>query len=239
MRGGDRARPSDSLHRAIAIIPARGGSKGIPGKNLRPVGGVPLLARTIGSARASDRIGAIYVSSDNAEILALASEHGAVPVTRPAGLAGDASSSEAAVLHALPYLAQSAEIIVLLQCTSPFTKPSDITRLVAALDDLHFNSALTVIDDHSFLWTANGKGEGTGINHDAAVQRARRQDLPPQYRESGQGYAFRRKAFEVLRTRFCPPVALVRTTHPPLEIDEPLDLVLAECIATILGDAGG
>jgi len=216
--------------RKVALIPARGGSKGIPGKNLKLVDGVPLLVRSIAAARESGRIDEIFVSSDDRQILDTASRHGATPVVRPAELAMDSSSSESALLHALPALGDPA-IIVFLQCTSPFTTPADIAHLVDALDQPRFNSALCVIEDHGFLWTADASGEGRGINHDPLRARVRRQDLPPQFRESGQGYAFRTAAFLQTKNRFCPPMALVVTRHPPIEVDDARDLLVAEAFA--------
>jgi CMP-N-acetylneuraminic acid synthetase len=218
---------------AVAVILARGGSKGIPGKNLLKLGGIPLLARAVLAARGAGRIKQVYVSSDDEGILSVAAEYGGLPVRRPADLAGDTSPSELALLHALTFMRTTAvdpDILVFLQCTSPFTSSSDVDCLVAALDESVFQSALTVIEDHSFLWAKDDRGEAVGINHDPAKPRAMRQQLPPQYRESGAGYAMRVGAFERSGNRFCPPVALVQTSHPPLEIDTLADLKFAETL---------
>jgi len=217
----------------VAVIPARGGSKGVPGKNLRKLGGIPLVARTIVAARASVRIERVYVSSDDEVILRTAAEYGAMPITRPRDLAHDKSASELALLHALSVIrdrGDSPEVLVFLQCTSPFTEASDIDRLVTALDEARYRAALTVSEDHSFLWTIDAKNEAQGVNHDPSQQRLMRQQLPRQYRENGAGYAMRVEAFERSHNRFCPPIALVTTSHPPLEIDTESDFEIAEAI---------
>ena len=88
----------------VAVIPARGGSKGVPRKNLRRVGGVPLVARAIAAARATASIDRVVVSTDDQEIAAVAQEWGAQVIARPAALADDAATSESALLHALDVL---------------------------------------------------------------------------------------------------------------------------------------
>ncbi len=213
--------------RCLAVIPARGGSKGVPGKNLAPIAGVPLVARAIRAALAAERIDAVAVSTDDPAILSLAEAEGAAPVARPAEISGDTASSESAVLHALDFLRRDYDIVLLIQCTSPFTTADDLDRLVAALDDPAFDAALTVVEDHGFLWS----GGGAGVNHDHRQPRKRRQDLPPQYRETGAAYAMRIAALRATGTRFCGKVALVETDAPPIEIDTPADLALARAIA--------
>ena len=83
----------------LAVIPARGGSKGVPGKNLAPVGGVPLVARAIRAAQSSGLVDAVAVSTDDHRIAAVAASEGAVVIRRPAELSGDQPSSESALLH--------------------------------------------------------------------------------------------------------------------------------------------
>src|SRR4051794_17009918 len=87
--------------KTVAIIPARGGSKGVPGKNLRPVGGIPLVARAVRSCLAASRIDGTYVTTDDPTVADVARRAGAVVIERPADIAGDAATSEAALEHAL------------------------------------------------------------------------------------------------------------------------------------------
>ena len=91
---------------ALALIPARGGSKGIPGKNLQPIGGRPLVLRSIQAAQASRGVGRVVVSTDDQAIRSLALEAGAEVVSRPEAIAGDTASSESALLHALEVLSE-------------------------------------------------------------------------------------------------------------------------------------
>lgn len=228
-RAGSEIRP-----RVVAVIPARGGSKGIPGKNLRAVGGIPLIARTVLAAARAERVDLVVVSSDDPAILVVAAEAGARALRRPAELSTDEASSESALLHALDVLASEdvePELLVLLQCTSPFTTASDIDALVAALDDRTKDAALTVSSNHAFIWRCGPEGAGVGVNHDPGQQRVRRQDLEPEYRENGAGYAMRVAAFRRTGRRFCGPVALVQTEQPHVEIDEPDDLAIVDMIA--------
>ena len=113
----------------VAIIPARGGSKGIPGKNLRRVGGRTLVARAVQAASAARSVDAVYVSTDDDSIAAEASAAGSGVIRRPDLLATDESSSEAALLHAVDHLAATGiepDVLVFVQCTSPFTSTADI-----------------------------------------------------------------------------------------------------------------
>ena len=123
----------------IALIPARGGSKGIPRKNLQSLAGKPLIAHTIEHARQARSVGRVVVSTDDAEIAAVSKQYGAEVVWRPAAISGDTASSESALLHALEYLQQTegyeSDLLVFLQCTSPLTLPEDIDGTVQALWD--------------------------------------------------------------------------------------------------------
>jgi YrbI family 3-deoxy-D-manno-octulosonate 8-phosphate phosphatase len=224
---------------AVCIVPARGGSKGIPRKNLRPVGGVPLVARSILAARAAERVDSVIVSTDDAEIAAVAQAHGARAVMRPEALSTDTASSEAALLHVLDVLAgegEHPELVVFLQCTSPFTTAAEIDRCVAALDDPRAAAAVSVMADHGFLWTTGPDGFAIGVNHVWTEPRKRRQDLPPQFRETGSIYVMRTAAFLERRTRFCGPVVAVPIDVPCAEIDSPLDLEVAEAVARHAGE---
>ena len=115
-----------SINSAVAIIPARSGSKGLPGKNLAQIQGKPLLAHSIIAAQQSQRVGRIIVSTDDAEIGAAAKEWGAEVITRPADLATDEAPTEPVLEHALSHLEQGEgyrpDLVVLLQPTSPLPR---------------------------------------------------------------------------------------------------------------------
>lgn len=216
----------------VAVIPARGGSKAIPRKNLCPVGGVPLVARAILAAKAAPEVDRVIVSSDDSDILTVAEAYGAEGLRRPAEISTDSATSESALLHVIETLsAQGArpDVLVFLQCTSPFTEAEHVSGLARAVLD-GAACALTVSPNHYFLWREGADGYGVGVNHDHTKQRLRRQDLPPEYRENGAGYAMRVDAFIANGTRFCGPVKLVKTHLPAIEIDEPDDLVIVDAM---------
>lgn len=233
--------PVDARLSPLALIPARGGSKGIPGKNLRPVAGVPLLARSVQAAQAAERVGAIWVSSDDGQIGSLAEQAGASWLRRPADLAGDQASSEAALIHALEHLAERGPlppIFVFLQCTSPFTTGRQIDQVVRALEaSTTANMAFSVVPWHGFLWSTDAQGHGVGVNHEASQPRQRRQELPPTYLETGAIYAMRTAAFLQHGHRFVPPSLPVLVAELSPEIDTPADLRLCEQLAPLLEGA--
>ena len=183
--------------KCLAIIPARGGSKGIPRKNIRPLAGRPLIAFNIEQARLSRYVDRLVVSTDDAEIAAVAQQYGAEVVWRPAEISGDTASSESALLHTLEHLRQSEgyepDVLVFLQCTSPLTLAEDIDGTVQALLDQGADSALATIPFHYFLWR-QADGDAVGINHDKR-SRPLRQERQPQYLESGAVYAMRADGF--------------------------------------------
>lgn len=223
----------------VAVIPARGGSKGVPRKNVRPVGGVPLVGRAVLAARAARLVDHVFVSTDDAEIARVAEAHGGRVVQRPDDLSGDTASSESALLHALDRLAAdgiAATTLVFLQCTSPFTRGEDIDRLIGAMRAAGAQSALSVAASHAFLWTIAADGTGRGVNHDPDRPRKRRQELEPEYRETGAIYVMDVAAFRAEGHRFCGRTVPVRVDIPEVEIDSEEDL--AVCTAILEGQSG-
>ena len=232
------------------LIPARGGSKGIPGKNLRCVAGVPLIARAIRAARASEKAGAVWVSSDDQAIGSLAIQEGANWLRRPTSIAGDQASSESALVHGLMQLGREQPLpalFVFLQCTSPFTTGEQIDAVVSALLESKAAMAFSVMPWHGFLWQQKAEGYGVGINHDASKPRQRRQELTPTYLETGAIYAIRTEPFLQQQIRFVQPVLPVPIAGLAPEIDTPEDMELCELMAPMLDltgtntyrDAGG
>lgn len=219
--------------RCVAVIPARGGSKGVPRKNVRPLGGSPLVARTVAAAKAAMRVEAVYVSTDDAEVAAAARAAGAEVIQRPAEISGDEASSESALLHALDMIDAEGDpvgTLVFLQCTSPFTTPAEIDAVAAAVGRDGAVCAFAAAADHGFLWGIGPDGFAAGVNHDHTRPRRRRQDLPPQYRETGSIYAMDAVAFRAAGVRFCGPAALVPVDGAPVEIDHEADFALAEAM---------
>lgn len=223
--------------RVVAIVPARGGSKGIPRKNLRRVGGTPLVVRTVECARRAAAIDAVLVSTDDAEIARVAGAAGAEVIDRPADHGGDEAPSETALLHALDVLAAAGrepEVVVFLQCTSPFTRSEDLDTAVAAVLHDGADVAFTAAPVHHFLWREAGDGSVVGVNHDAA-HRARRQDRPPEWMENGAVYAMRTAGFRSARHRFFGRVVVVEMpVARSMEIDDADDLERARVLSVRL-----
>ena len=221
----------------LAVIPARGGSKGVPAKNLAPVAGLPLVARTVHACRGARLVTDVVVSTDDAEIATAARAAGAEAVRRPAALAGDTATSESAVLHAMDAFevthGRTVDVVLLVQCTSPFLTPDEVNGAVERILSGEAATALTVAPSHGFLWR-EAEGGATGVNHDKA-HRPRRQDREPEYLETGAVYAMDAEGFRTHRHRFFGHTALV-VTDPArvLEIDDPHDLARARALAPLL-----
>ena len=167
-----------------AVILARGGSKGIPKKNLQEISGMSLVGRTISAAKSSKFLKGIYLSTDDSLIADEGKRSGATIIHRPAKISNDKASSEVGWLHALEEIQainKQIDFLVFLQCTSPFTTGEDIDGCINALLNSNASCSISVIPDHSFVWAVNEHGFGEGVNHDVSRQRLRRQDMAPYF----------------------------------------------------------
>ena len=177
----------------ISIIPARGGSKGLPRKNVRPLLGEPLIARTIRQSLNSEHVSRTIVSTDDEEIASISIEYGAEVIERPSEISGDSSSSEKALQHVLDELQSresiSPDLVVFLQCTSPVRRDYDIDRAIDMLIDSGKDSLLSVCRFHRFIWRAEN-GVPVSQNYDYR-NRQLRQNLSPEFMENGSIYVFR------------------------------------------------
>ncbi|QPP06884.1 acylneuraminate cytidylyltransferase [Streptomyces bathyalis] len=249
--------------RVLAVIPARGGSKGVPAKNLATVGGEPLVARAVRACLAADLVTDVAVSTDDSDIAAAARSAGAQVVERPGEIAGDTATSEAAVLHAVDICESRSGVpvdaVLLVQCTSPFITRDDIDAVAGAVVEGGADSALTVAPFHGFIWRDGPDAGGTagsadaadaasggssaeatggfGVNHDKAF-RPRRQDRPQDLLETGAAYAMDAAGFRKAGHRFFGRTEPVRTDPARvLEIDDPHDLARARALAPLLDAA--
>lgn len=217
----------------VAVIPARGGSQGVPRKNLRRVGGVPLLARAITSARAASRVDRVVVSTDDAEIAAVAREWGAEVVERPAALSGHTASSESALLHALDELDTADGVLVFLQATSPFIDPLDLDAAVERVAAREADSLFSAVESWGFVWR-DGEHGAVGVNHDPRV-RPRRQDRELEYLETGAFYVMDVAGFRRAGHRFFGRVGIaVVAEHTAIEIDTELQLAMSSALAPLV-----
>ena len=218
----------------LCIIPARGGSKGIPQKNISYLGGQPLIVHSIKAARTAQTVDRVVVSTDDPTIGQVAKDAGAEIVWRPNKLSGDTASSESALIYTLEYLEETEgydpELLIFLQCTSPLTLPEDIDKTVKTLVDHSADSAFTATEFHYFLWRRVIGSGVEAINHDQSI-RPLRQEREPQYLETGAVYVMRARNFRKTGHRFFGnSVINVVPGARCLEIDEPVDLEIAEAL---------
>jgi len=172
----------------VALIPARSGSKGLPGKNTLPIAGAPLVVWTIRSALDSQFIDQVIVSSDGEEVLELATDLGATPLHRPSSLATDSSHASEVIRHAIEGR-EDCGVVVYLQPTSPLRTATHIDE---ALTHLATTSAEAVVSVYQtrlspeLMYRMNGKEQLEPV---VPHQEVRRQDLPPTYVLNGAIYA--------------------------------------------------
>jgi N-acylneuraminate cytidylyltransferase len=216
----------------LCIIPARGGSKGIPGKNIRMVGGKPLLAWSIEQARGTPRVSRVLVSTDSDKIAAVARDYGAEVVERPAEISGDTASSESSLAHALDYLKEKenleADLAVFLQATSPLREADDIQKAIETLERENADSLFSACRSEGFIWRVDKDGLPRSFTYDHK-SRPRRQDAPEDLVENGSIYIFKPWVLRRYNNRLGGKVAVYRMPAlKSFQIDEPEDLELME-----------
>jgi YrbI family 3-deoxy-D-manno-octulosonate 8-phosphate phosphatase len=219
----------------VAVIPARGGSKGIPRKNLVPVGGLPLIAHSILHARRSQHVDLVVVSTDDDEIAEVAERYGATVVGRPAPLASDKASSEVALRHALDEVRDryddTVEMVVFLQATSPVRQATDLDGAIERLRAEDADSLFAACPQRGFVWGASDAGLRS-LTYDFR-ERRRRQDLGGEHwEENGSFYVFRPWVLDELGNRLGGKVT-IWPMHPldSFQVDEPGD---PELLTTLL-----
>lgn len=232
----EEARESqDFPGRNVAIIPARGGSKGLPRKNILPCHGKPLIAHTIASCLESRHISDTFVSSDDEAILNTAVNYGAKTITRPSHLAEDHCSSESALIHALDELELlniRPDRIIFLQATSPLRAQGDLDRAIEQFAREKADSLLSVSPSHVFIWKmVNGKPQP--INYDIQ-KRPRRQDMEPEYVENGSFYIIKPETLRSNNNRLGGKISMYIMRQPTVDIDDVTDLRLSEILLSSL-----
>jgi CMP-N,N'-diacetyllegionaminic acid synthase len=181
------------MKNTVAIIPARGGSKGIPHKNLKNFCGKPLIVWTINQALKVKNINSVWVSSDSTDILEISKKAGANVIIRPKSLSVDTATSESAWLHALDYIEKkmkSVDIIVGLQATNPIRESLDIENAINKFKRTKSDSLFSSSEiGNYFIWKKIDK-KLTSLNYDYK-KRARRQNFSEQFVENGSIYVFK------------------------------------------------
>lgn len=223
----------------LALICARGGSKGLPGKNLAPIGGHPLLAYTIAVARACSFVDQVVLSTDDDSIADAGLRYGArVPFRRPAELAQDTTAKIPVLQHAVDAvereLGRRVDLVIDLQVTSPLRTAEDVERCWRAVQEPATDVALSVARTkgnpyYDLVELENGY---LVTSKPPPTRITRRQDAPPVYAVTGSVYAYRREPLmapgaEVLgpRTR-----GVVVPEERSLDIDSPIDLKVLEVL---------
>lgn len=232
-----------------AIIPARGGSKGIPRKNLLPIGNVPLLARTIRHALGSAFVSEVWVTTDDNEIAFLAESEGASVFRRSAATSTDTASSDAAVLEWLeknfyPPMETSRnqamgarwagarpdpQLIVFLQATSPLRRPDDIDKALLAMERQKADSLFSARRLEGYTWTDNGS-----VHPNYDQRQPRQQQTAKVIEENGSIYLFKPWVLRQTRNRLGGTIG-VYYQHPldSFQLDTPEDIALLESVASV------
>lgn len=227
--------------RILAVIPARGGSKGIPGKNIKNLCGHPLIAYTIYAARKSKYIDDVVVSTDSDDIAGIALRYGAeVPFLRPASLSGDTAKSIDALVHARDVLAEEGrhyDSIVFMQPTSPLRHSAEVDE---AIEVFYSHGALglasvTEVTESPLLTRSIGEG---GVLHPIipTSSTVRRQDMPKFYHVSGAIYINRSDVLTPKTSLNDNPIAYIMEKDRSLDIDCLEDFMRAEQILSSLDE---
>ncbi len=220
----------------LAVIPARGGSKALPRKNLALLYGKPLIAWTIEAAIRSRVVNRTVVTTDDTEIADVARSLGAeIPFLRPPELARDETPGIAAILHAVRWLEEHEgyrpDVVMKLQPTSPLRTAEDLTSALALLAERHADAVVSVTPvEHHPYWMRTV--DEHGFMHDFVPQSAPtfvRQDLPPAYRVNGAIYLADRTTLLTTEWWFGPrTAAYVMPSERSVDIDTTDDLAVAE-----------
>jgi len=213
----------------IALIPARGGSKGIPKKNIKIFKGSPLIVHSINYALSCELINETYVTTDDMEIAKIATDAGAKVIDRPKNLSLDESSTESAIQHALDELTNKPDIIILLQPTSPIRPPNSLKKGLRIYSNGKYDSLLSISPTHNFFWNINNDIAEPNYNF---MNRPRRQDMKDEdisYIENGSLYIFSYEHFIKTKNRLGGKIGyIIFPEEFSLEIDTMLDFTVLE-----------
>ncbi len=216
----------------ISIIPARGGSKGVPKKNIKKFLDKPLVAHTIEYSLSSKLVTETYVTTDDSEIKNISEKYNAKVIDRPKRISGDGASTESAIEHALQNIDIEPDIIILLQPTSPFRPNNSIDNAIIHFLKNNYDSLLSLSPTHNFIWNvSNGIAKP---NHEF-LNRPRRQDIKINdinFIENGSLYIFKKSNFIKYKNRLGGKIGYVIFDEKySMEIDTKLDFFILEEIS--------
>ena len=215
----------------IAIIPARGGSKRIENKNLYPINGKPLLLHSIQQAKSARKINNDFVSSNDDKILNFAKQNNCDVIKRPENLSTDLSTTEETLIHSLEYFEskfnENVDAIMLLQCTSPVRKASDIDKATNVFLEQDADSLMSVVENSRFVWGIESN-KMFSLNYNFK-NRPRTQDLNKQYLETGSIYITKKTILLDTKNRLGGKIVpFVMDYITNFEIDDLLDTKIVE-----------
>jgi len=222
------------MDNVVAIILARGGSKGIPRKNIIDFCGKPLIVWTIEQLQKAKGINSIWVSSDSEEILSISQNCGVKIIHRPNEISEDVSTSESGWLHALDIIENEIGIVDLViapQVTSPLRESTDIERGISDFYEQNCDSmfSCSVVWDF-FFWEKKPDEELKSVNYDYRT-RSRRQDIPEQYIENGSFYLFKPDVLRQHNNRLAGKIGMTKMElWKMFEIDSIEDLNMCEAL---------
>ena len=214
----------------VAIIPARGGSKGIPRKNIKELYGKPLIAYIIETALKVKELDSVIVSTEDKEIAEIAEKYGAeVPFLRPKELAGDETPTLPVLQHAVKYLEDKEnyrpDIVVLLYATSPLLKAERVSEAIRMLKEGGFDSVLSVVEGRGHHWIETNKG------YERLYPKIlkNRQYVKPLFEENGAIYICKRNLLMKEATMVGGKIGFLKMQKKEsVDIDEPIDFEIAE-----------
>jgi CMP-N-acetylneuraminic acid synthetase len=224
--------------RVLGLVIARGGSKGLPRKNVLSLGGKPLIAWTVEAANAAKTLHRAIVSSDDDEILAAARfAGGAAPFVRPAALAGDRASTVDVALHALDWLAaherEVFDVVVMLPATAPLRRAEHVDGAIARLLDAPDVEAVVAVTDAEYppWWMLAIRADRLSWHFPEGAKADHRQQLPAAYRPNGSIYAVRVSVLRAQRTFYPTQTApYLMPREASVNVDSALDLAVAETL---------
>ena len=220
----------------IVIIPARGGSKGIPKKNLKKFLGKPLVEHSIDYAKESEFVDQIILSTDDIKIMSIGQKHKITLVERPRKIAGDSATTESAIEHIIKLFNFSEQtIIILLQPTSPLRPTKSLDKMLNIFIKDKYDSMLTLSPIHPLTWTIYSDKIKSMYDF---LNRPRRQDFKEKdliYDENGSVYIFTSKLFKEKRNRLGGKIGnYIFKEEYGRQIDTPLDFKILEAIGCFL-----
>ena len=222
------------MAQVAAIILARGGSKGVPRKNIIDFCGKPLIVWTIEQLQQAKGVDSIWVSSDSEEILSISQTCGAETIHRPADISSDEATSESGWLHALEIIERKTgivDIVIAPQVTSPLREPEDIERGLRNFQEQECDSMFSCsIAEDLYFWEKMLDGTLRSINYDYK-NRHRRQDISKQYIENGSFYLFKPEVLRQYNNRFGGKIGFTQMKFWKMfEIDSTEDIKMCEAL---------